>query len=118
MIKFQAAILTDMPVQELSSVLGPVYRQQGIFITRQAFKSSDHLRALVGTLQGRAERAKKRFSATIAPAGTKPSFDPQKYVVEGPLKHQIDYDRPRDAGTTMPMKEMSFFDRLAEYIKD
>ena len=117
-MRSQAAILTNMPVQELSSVLGPVYRTRGIYITRQAFKSSDHLRALVGTLQGRAERAKKGFSATIAPTGTKPSFDPQKYVVEGPLKHQIDYGRPRDAGTVMPMKETSVFDRLGKHAKD
>jgi len=117
-IKFQAAILTDMPVQELSSVLGPVYRKQGIFITKRAFESSDHLRSLIGTLQGRAEQANKGFSATIAPAGTKPSFDPKKYAVEGPLKHQIDYGRPRDAGTTMPDKGSSVYDRLGSHKKD
>lgn len=110
--------MTDMPHQELSRLLGPVYRNQGIFITKRAFSSPDHLRALIGTLQGRAERTKKRFSAKISPAGTRPVLNPSKYVVEGPLKHDIDYGRPQDAGTTMPMKEMSFYDRLGAYIKD
>lgn len=117
-IKFQASVLTNMPVQELSKVLGPVYRRQGIFITKQAFKSPDHLRALIGTIQGRAERAGRGFSACISPVGTKPTLDPQKYVVQGPLKHRIDYGRPADKGTTMPDKGSSVYDRLSSYIKD
>ena len=117
-IKFQASILTNMPVQALSSVLGPVYRHRGIFITKQAFKSSDHLRVLMGTIQGRAERSGKGFSAIISPVGTKPVLDPKKYVVQGPLKHQIDYGKPRDTGTTMPDKGSSAYDFLSSVSKD
>jgi len=113
-LKFQAAIVTDLPVQELARIFGPIDRQGDVFVTR-VFRSPEHLKTLVGTAQSRAERyGLPEFGAHIIPAGTKPSTDKKKFVVKGPLKCRLDYGRREDPkyyeGVPQPS---SFYDRRA-----
>lgn len=119
-LKVKAAIITDMPVQELARVFGPIQIQNGLYVTR-IINSADHAKTLVGTAQSRAERyGYKEFGAIIMNANTKPDNRRRKYRVAGPLKARLDYGAPRDTTTNYnehPQPE-SFYDRRGSSADD
>lgn len=117
-MKVRAAIMTDMPVQELAKIFGPIHIHEGIYVTR-VINSPDHAKTLVGTAQSRAERyGYKEFGAHIIRADKKPETRRRKYRVAGPLKARLDYgfvDRNKDYDEHP--EPGSFYDRLGKNIQ-
>lgn len=95
MIKLQAAIVTDVPVQILASVFGAIDELNGIYVPRNGYLSEEMLKTLIGTAEGRVERIGGQiFGACIIPYGTKPPNDKKKYKTSRMIQNHTDYGVP------------------------
>jgi DNA ligase D-like protein (predicted 3'-phosphoesterase) len=93
-IKYQIAMLTDMPHLYIVQAAGPIEPYEGAWITKTPIPTMEKAKTLAGTIQSRAERlGAKNFDAAIIPFGTKPPKTRRQYRarVVGPLKARLDY---------------------------
>jgi DNA ligase D-like protein (predicted 3'-phosphoesterase) len=85
-MEYQVVIDTNAPVQLLATIFGPVDMWSNeAYIPQRTFASLNHLKALVGTAQGRAGHHGYKFHSTLMPAGAKPPEKRQEYRITSPV---------------------------------
>ena len=91
-MKYQAAFMTNLPVQILAGVFGPMDIYGDIFITKRAYDSEEHLKTLIGTAEDQAEHiGGSEIGACIIPLGAVPPKDKKNYRSRMLLRNRLDY---------------------------